>query len=86
MSETRALAHELVDSLPERQLRNLLEYLRNLTDTDPERADDEPITDEDRRRIQEAERWFEARGGQGIPMEEVLAEYGLTPDDFPFEK
>jgi len=42
--------------------------------------DDEPVTDEDRRRFQEGEAWFRQRGGHGIPMEDVLAECGLKPD------
>jgi hypothetical protein len=45
--------------------------------------DDEPVTGEDRRRFHEGQAWFARRGGRGIPMEDVLAEYGLKPDDFP---
>ncbi len=44
--------------------------------------DDEPVTEEDRRRFREGQAWF-AQHGKGIPMEDVLAEFGLKPEDFP---
>ena len=48
--------------------------------------DDEPVTDEDRRRVQQGQAWFERRGGKGIPMEEILADFGMTMEDFPVER
>jgi hypothetical protein len=45
--------------------------------------DDEPVTDEDRRRFHDGQAWFARRGGRGIPMEDVLAEFGVKPEDFP---
>lgn len=44
--------------------------------------DDEPVTDEDRRRFHEGQAWFAQRGGQGIPMDDVLSEFGFKPEDF----
>jgi len=35
-------------------------------------ADDEPVTDEDRRRVRDGRTWFADRG-RGISMEEVIA-------------
>jgi hypothetical protein len=43
--------------------------------------DDEPVTDQDRRRFHDGQASFAQRGGKGIPMEDVLAEFGLKPDD-----
>ena len=43
------------------------------------------MTEQDRRRMQDGQAWFAQRGGKGIPMEEVLAEFGLKPEDFPPE-
>jgi hypothetical protein len=40
--------------------------------------DVEPVTDEDRRRVMEGQIWFERRGGKGIPMEEVLGDFGMS--------
>jgi hypothetical protein len=30
--------------------------------------------------------WFAQRGGKGLPMEDVLAEFGRKPEDFPIDK
>ena len=45
--------------------------------------DDEPVREEERRRFHEGQTWFRQRGGKGIPMEEVLAEFDLKAEDFP---
>jgi len=45
--------------------------------------DDEAVTDADRRRVHDGKAWLAKRGGQGIPMEEVLADFGLRSEDFP---
>ena len=47
--------------------------------------DDEPVTEEDRRRFHEGRAFF-ADGGRGASMEEVLADFGLTLDDFPLSQ
>jgi hypothetical protein len=44
-------------------------------------ADDEPVTEEDRRRVRVGQAWFAKHGVKGITMEEVLAEFGLKPED-----
>jgi hypothetical protein len=41
------------------------------------------VSEEDRRRFREGNAWFAQRGGKGIPMEAVLAEFGFKPEDFP---
>jgi hypothetical protein len=77
--------HELIDRVAPSQVtavRGLLEAMldpvaRAIANS-PE--DDEPVTEEDRCRVRDGEAWFAARGGKGIPMEEVLAEFGLKPD------
>jgi hypothetical protein len=43
------------------------------------------VIEEDRSRLHAGQAWFAQRGGKGIPMEEVLAEFGLKPEDFPPE-
>jgi len=47
--------------------------------------DDEPVTEEDRSRFHNGQAWFQQRGSTGIPMEEVLGDFGLTSEDFPPE-
>jgi hypothetical protein len=80
--------HELIDRLAPTQVtavRGLLEAMldpmaRAVANGD---ADDEPVTAEDRTRFRDGQAWLTQRGGQGIPMEQVLAEFGLKPEDFP---
>ena len=80
-------AHQLLDHLDPGQLSaigHLLEVMvdpvaRALANAPP---DDEPVTDDDRRRVHEGQAWFAARDGKGVPMEEVLAEFGAKPEDF----
>ena len=48
--------------------------------------DEEPVTDEDRRRFHQGQAWFAQRGGKGIPMDEVLSDFGLKQDDFPINQ
>ena len=45
--------------------------------------DNEPVTAGDRTRCLRGRAWFAEHGGKGIPMEQVLAEFGLKPEDFP---
>lgn len=83
----REHAHELIDRLPEVQLSALVGLLEAMVD--PVTAalrnaplDDEPVTEEEERAVEEAREWFRRNGGKGIPHEEVLADLGLTPADF----
>jgi hypothetical protein len=46
-------------------------------------VDDEPLTDEEDRVLRRGDAWLEQDGGQGIPHEEVLGEFGLSMEDFP---
>jgi len=87
MSETREHVHELVERLPATQLTAVAVLLEAMLDASSTLlADDEPITDEDRRCVREGRAWFAQRGGKGIPMEEVLSDFGLKPEDFPVGK
>jgi hypothetical protein len=45
--------------------------------------DDEMVTAADQARLLDGKRWFAARDGDGIPMAEVLADFGLREEDFP---
>jgi hypothetical protein len=49
-------------------------------------VDDEPETEAERQVVTESKDWFERHGGQGIPHEEVLADFNLTPNDFKRRK
>ncbi len=43
--------------------------------------DDEPETDQERKIVAESKDWFERRGRRGIPLEEMLTDFGITPED-----
>jgi hypothetical protein len=82
-------AHELIERLPDSQISTAIRFLEFMLLDPVARAvatappDDEPVTEQDRSRFQAGQAWFSQRGGKGIPMEEVLAEFGLKPEDFP---
>ncbi|MGA2879751.1 MAG: hypothetical protein ABSG13_12445 [Bryobacteraceae bacterium] len=84
-------AHELIERLPDSQIATAVRFLefmlldpiqRSLATAPP---DDEPVTDQDRQRFHNGQAWF-AQRGKGIPMEEVLAEFGLKSEDFHLDK
>jgi hypothetical protein len=76
-----AKAHELLGQLNPGKLAAVVHLLEVMIDDEGE-----PVTDEERRRFHEGQAWFAQRGGQGIPMEDVLAEFGLKTADFPLTK
>ncbi|HEY1218020.1 MAG TPA: hypothetical protein VGF03_03715 [Bryobacteraceae bacterium] len=81
-------AHELIERLPESQVSTAIRFLEFMLLDPIARAvatappDDEPVTEQDRERLQAGQAWFAHRRGKGIPMEEVLAEFELKPEDF----
>ena len=84
-------ARELIDRLPPTQLSAVVGLLEAMLDP-VSRAianapvDDEPETEAERQAVAESKDWFERHGGQGIPHEEVLADFNLTPNDFKRRK
>jgi hypothetical protein len=84
-------AHELIERLPDSQIVTAVRFLEFMLLDPVARAvaaappDDEPVTEQDRHRIHAGQAWFAQRRGKGIPMEELLAEFGLKSDDFPPE-
>jgi hypothetical protein len=91
MNDTRQHVHELIDQLPPTQLSapaRLLEAILDPVGRALANApiDDEPVTDEDRRRFQEGQGRFSERGAKGVAIEDVLAEFDLKPEDFRRKK
>jgi hypothetical protein len=86
------LAHELIERLPDSQIGTAVRFLEFMLLDPVARAlamappDDEPVTEQDRRRFHGGQAWFAQRSGKGIPMETVLSELGLKPEDFPLGK
>lgn len=77
-----AKAHELLGQLDASKLAAVVHLLEVMVHD----GEQEPVTEEDRRRFHEGQAWFAQHGGKGIPMEDVLADFGLKLEDFPFNK
>lgn len=86
MAVNKEHAHELIERLEPSQVPAAIGMLEALLDP-VSRAianapiDDEPESEQERQAVAESKAWFKQRGGQGIPHEEVLADFGLTPND-----
>ncbi|MGA2715531.1 MAG: hypothetical protein ABSG41_20720 [Bryobacteraceae bacterium] len=79
-------AHRLLDQLDPSQFAAVSQLLEVMADPVARAlaaapADDEPVTEQDRRRFQEGKAWFANRDGRGISMEEVTAGSGIEPED-----
>ena len=75
MSDTRQHVHELIDQLPPAKLSAVAGLLEVMLDREETGEDEE-------RAVNEAKQWLRENGGKGIPHEEVLADFGLSLDDF----
>ncbi len=84
-TDTRSHVHALIDQLAKPQLTALEALLESLVDPVSRKLaeapiDDEPFTEEDRAAVAEADEWL--KNNKPIPLEEVLADFGLTMDDW----
>jgi hypothetical protein len=86
MAADKQHAHELIEQLTPNQLPAAIGMLESLLDP-VSRAiasapiDDEPESPDEHRAVAKSKAWFNERGGHGIPHEEVLSDFGLTPND-----
>lgn len=85
MAPDKQHAHQLLDQLDSGQLAAvvyLLEVMTNPVARNLAHAplDDEPVSEEEARQIAAARASFDR--GEGIPHEQVLAEFGLSLEDF----
>jgi hypothetical protein len=82
----RQQAHELIDRMAPSQVFAVVGLLQTMLDP-VSRAianapfDDEPETEEERQAIAASKAWMAEHPGQGIPHEEILAEFGLAAED-----
>jgi hypothetical protein len=84
-------AHELIDRLAPSQVSAVVGLLESMLDPISRAiasapVDDEPETEQERQAVGESKAWFRRDHGQGIPQEEVLAEFGISPDDLKNRK
>jgi hypothetical protein len=85
MADEKQRAHQLLDRLDAGQLEAIVRLLQVMTDPFSRSlvnapVDDEPVSEEEAREIDAARASLEQ--GAGIPHEEVLAEFGLSPEDW----
>ena len=82
----RKQAHELIDRMAPSQVFAGVGLLQTMLDP-VSRAianapfDDEPETEEERQAVAASKAWMAEHPGQGIPHEEILAEFGLTAEN-----
>ncbi len=84
-TQERRLAHAYLDRLPPEQLSAVRSLLETMLDPQSRigvnaAVEDEAISDEEQRGAAEAREWL--KRNQPIPHEEILAEFGLVPEDF----
>ncbi len=84
MAPDRQHAHQLLDQLNLGQLAAVVHLLEAMTDPVARAianapVDDEPLTAEDIQALDEAREWL--KHNEGIPHENVLAEFGITQEE-----
>ena len=85
MAPDKQHAHQLIDQLDAGQLAAVVYLLEVMTDPVARSLanaplDDEPVSEEEARQVAAARASFDR--GEGIPHEQVLAEFGLSLEDF----
>jgi hypothetical protein len=85
-------AHDLIERLEQAQIPTAVRFLEFMPLDPVSRSiatapvDDEPLTAEEEQALSRAAGRLKERGGRGIPHEEVLAEFGLTTENFPLKE
>jgi hypothetical protein len=84
--DTKQQAHELIDRMAPSQVSAVVGLLETMLDP-VSRAianapiDDELETEEEREAVAASKAWLTEHPGQGIPHEDILREFGLSPED-----
>lgn len=85
-AHTKEHAHELIDRMAPSQVSAVVGLLETMLDP-VSRAianapfDDELESEEERRAVAASKAWMAQHPGQGIPHEDVVAEFGLSTED-----
>jgi hypothetical protein len=84
MAADKQLAHELIERLDPSQVSEAIGMLESLIDPVAHAIANAPLDDErlstaGENALDEAREW--SKHNKGIPHEEVLAEFGLTPEE-----
>jgi hypothetical protein len=79
-------AHELIDRISTAQAYAVVGLITSMLDP-VDRAianapfEDEEISEEETRAVAASKAWLAEHPGEGIPHEEILREFGLSPED-----
>jgi hypothetical protein len=79
-------AHELIDRMPMAQVSALVQMIEAMLDP-VSRAianapvDDEPESETERQAVAASKAWLEKHPGQGISLEDLNADLGISMDD-----
>ncbi|MGB7285007.1 MAG: hypothetical protein WBE13_22290 [Candidatus Acidiferrum sp.] len=84
-TQDRQQAHSLLDLLPIEKLPAVVNLLQSLTDPVARSLanaplENEPVSEDESRAVEASQAWL--RTHSPIPNDDVLAELGLTPEDF----
>jgi hypothetical protein len=84
--EDRQHVHQLIEQLGPEQIDAVARLLEVMVDPVSRAlaaapSDDEPVTEQDRRRFQDGQAWFANRGGKGRSMDDVVVSAGIKPED-----
>ncbi|MFZ3339541.1 MAG: hypothetical protein WA609_07960 [Terriglobales bacterium] len=84
--ETKEKAHELIERMAPSQVSAVVGLLETMLDP-VSRAianapiDDEPEGEAERQAVAASKAWIAQHPGEGIPHEDILAEFGLSTED-----
>lgn len=86
-ARTKQHAHELIDRMAPGQVSAVVSLLEIMLDPLAHTLtnapfDDEPETEGERKAVAASKAWLNEQPSQVVPHEDVLAEFGLSPEDF----
>jgi hypothetical protein len=87
MADTKEHAHELIERLAPMQLNAVVVLLEAILDPVARAIANAPLDDEaeselESAKVRESKAWLERSGGKLVSHEEVLSDFGLTPNHF----
>ena len=79
-------AHELIDRISTAQASAVVGLITSMLDPVARAIanapfEDEEISEEETRAVAASKAWLAQHPGEGIPHEEILREFGLSPED-----
>jgi hypothetical protein len=87
MADTKDHAHQLIERLAPTELHAVVVLLEAILDPVARAIanapiDDEPESELERSKVNDSKAWLERSGGKTVSHEDVLSDFGLTPNHF----